>query len=271
MAVLAWVVAGAALAQDAKPQMPGFRHVDPALGALPQLGDKPLILLADGDFAPWSFQTEGGQVRGIAVDLALASCKRLAVACTVKALPFADLMDALRRKEGDVVVSGVALSAQLPDDMRPTRAYYRSLGRFVTRSGGTLDGTDIRSLAGRRLGVVKGTTHAAFLQTYYYRSALTPFDNFDGMVEALRTGSVDVVFGDAVPLSFWLRGSLSRGCCLPLGRAFVDEKTFARGQSFILRKDDVALRDAFDDALDQLQGKGETARVFAAYLPPSIW
>jgi polar amino acid transport system substrate-binding protein len=91
------------------------------------------------------------------------------------------------------------------------------------------------------------------------------------MLEALRTGQVDVIFGDAVQLSFWLQGSASRGCCSFLGKAFMDRASFTRSLSFILRRDDPKLRINLDTALDRLESKGAIAAIFARYLPASLW
>ena len=69
------------------------------------------------------------------------------------------------------------------------------------------------------------TTHGKFLETYYPRSDLLPYDSAAEMLEALRTGSLDVAFGDAVALAFWLDGQQSRSCCAFLGKAFKHEDT----------------------------------------------
>ena len=146
-----------------------------------------------------------------------------------------------------------------------------SFGRFVTRLGSPVQATDTRAMAGRRIGSVKGTSHDAWLTKYYGRSALSSFATFDEMTEALRIGSIDAAFGDAMQLAYWLKGTRSHSCCTVLGRAFIDRETFSRNLVFLTKKSDANLTAALDQSLDQLETNGTTAQVFSAYLPGSVW
>jgi polar amino acid transport system substrate-binding protein len=261
-----------AVAENVKSVLfPGFRHVDPDAFQTVQLPNQVVILDADADFAPWSFQGEDGGLRGIAVELAQAACTEAQLACTLQSAKFEDLLPALRSGAVQGLVSGPKPDPAMAAEFALTRSYFRTLGRFIVRSGSSLPGPDIRSLAGRRIGFRANTQHARFLETYYSRSALTPFDDANAMLEALRTGQVDAVFGDAVQLSYWLKGGSSRGCCSFLGKAFLHRDTFSRSLSFTVRRDAPELRAKLDAALDRLEANGTTAEIFARYLPASVW
>jgi polar amino acid transport system substrate-binding protein len=260
------------LAEEARlTAFPGFRHVDPDSFEIAVAPQGSVTLEADADFAPWSFQGEDGVLRGIAVDLAAQACTEAQLACTLQAAPFADLLPALRSGAAQGVVSGPKLDDAVAVEFALTRPYFRTLGRFIVRSGSSLPAPDIRSLAGRRIGFRANSQHARFLETFYSRSALTPFDDSNAMLEALRTGQVDAVFGDAVQLSFWLKGAASRGCCSFLGKAFAHRDSFTRSLAFTFRRDAPELRAKLDAALDRLETKGVTAEIFARYLPASVW
>jgi polar amino acid transport system substrate-binding protein len=252
-------------------QIPLFRHVDPSAIKVQAPAQKALTLIVDPDFAPWSFASGDGSMKGISVDLALAACKAMSATCTVKPVAFNDLLPALQRGEGDVVVSGIRPTATVLDSMSMTRPYFMSFGRFVARLGSPLQATDTRAMAGRRVGAVKGTSHDAWLVKYYSRSALSSFATFDEMTEALRTGSIDAAFGDAMQLGFWMKGTRSRSCCAVLGKAFIDRETFSRNLVFLAKKKDSDLVSVLDQSLDQLEANGTTAQVFSAYLPGPVW
>jgi polar amino acid transport system substrate-binding protein len=250
---------------------PGFRHVDPDAFETTAQPTTTVTLQADADFAPWSFQAEDGILRGIAVDLATQACAEAQLTCSFQASTFADLLPALRAGQVQGLVSGPKLDEATASEFALTRPFFHTLGRFVVRAGSSLPAPDIRSLAGRRVGFRANTQHARFLETYYNRSALTAFDDTNAMLEALRTGQIDTAFGDAVQLSFWLKGATSRGCCSFLGKAFVDRETFSRSMVFVLRRDVPALRAKLDAALDRLEATGATAEILARYLPASVW
>lgn len=235
------------------------------------LANRSVTLLTDEDFAPWSFVGPDGKPQGISVDLALLSCAELGLTCSVKTMAFGKLRTSLAAGDGDAIVSGLRPETGLLAELLPTRPYFLSLGRFITRQGTSLPSSDPRALADKRLGHVRNSAHGVFLQKHFPRSKLTAFDRLASLQEALRTGEVDAAFGDAVAFAFWLNGSAARKCCQALGRAFVDRDSFSRGLFFAVRKDLPDLRDGFDAALDALEESGGTARVFTTYLPMAVW
>jgi polar amino acid transport system substrate-binding protein len=266
------VVSGSAAAQEAAaPAFPLFRHIDNVAKSPTGFAQRNIRLLTDRGFPPFSYETPEGKVAGVSVDLALAACAELKANCTVIAKPFSQLLPALLNNEGDAIVSGLRIDATVLKKAAMTRPYFWSLGRFAVRVGSQLRGSDIRSLAGRRIGYVANSSHGAWLEKYYSRSALTAFASEAEMYEALRTGALDVSFGDGLRLIYWLAGSASRGCCKPLDGAFVDRQFFSNNLSFLTRREDADTVKAFDYALDRLQDKKTSAEIFARYLPSGLW
>ena len=262
----------AAFAQDAAaPGFPLFRHIDTVAKSPTGFAQRNIRLLTDRDFPPFSYETPDGKTAGVSVDLALAACTELKANCTVVAKPFSELLPALLNNEGDAIVSGLRIDATVLKKAAMTRPYFWSLGRFAVRVGSQLRGSDVRSLAGKRIGFVKDTSHGAWLEKYFSRSTLTPFPSEADMNEALRTGALDVSFGDGLRLIYWLAGSSSRGCCKPLGGAFVDRQFFSRNLAFLTRRDDQETAKAFDFALDRLQENEASAKIFMRYLPTGLW
>lgn len=269
---LALAVVGPAAAQDAAvPGLPLFRHIDGVAKPPTGMAQRNIRLLTDRDFPPFSYETPEGKTAGVSVDLALAACTELKANCVVIARPFNQLVPALINNEGDIIVSGLRIDEKILEKATMTRPYFWSLGRFAVRVGSQLRGSDIRSLAGKRIGFVANSSHGAWLEKYYSRSTLTPFPSEAEMYDALRTGALDVLFGDGLRLVYWLAGSSSRGCCKPLDGAFVDRQFFSRNLSFLTRRDDQETVRAFDYALDRLQEKGTSTAIFSRYLPTGLW
>jgi polar amino acid transport system substrate-binding protein len=257
------VLSGAASAES---PFPHFRHIDAGATVPTETLNGPVKLLADEDFEPFSYKDTQGNLVGIAVDVARKACLEAKVQCEINALPFVDLLAALQRSEGDAIISGLRPSAAVSQNTLMTRPYFFTTARFLTRSGMPFDNARIRTLAGKRLGFVKGTSHQAFLEKYYDRSALTPLATESELFESLRTGKLDAAFTDAVHASFWLKGSSSRNCCVTIGGGFVDHESFSRGLSIFVRQDNEPLREILDFALDRLEEKGDTAKILEHYL-----
>lgn len=278
LAMLGIAFAGSAMAQDSgtvpsveQVPIPRFRAIDADAPHSPKLPLPPVRLLAEPDFAPWSFTLDDGTLAGISVDLARAACSEAGLTCEVVPTPFTGLLPALQRGEGDVIVSGLRLNNDLMTNTALTRPYFRAMGRFMIRRGTQVGGADPRALAGRRIGVVEGTAHELFLKTYFDKSQLVAEPSDSVMYEALRTGALDVAFGDSLRMSFWMNSDGARKCCAPLGGAVVDADTFSRPLVYVVRQDKAAVRDRLDEALDTLEETGATASIFARYLPAPVW
>ena len=259
-------------AQEKQPayQPPLFRTTEEqARPALPeQLAVK---LIADEDFAPYSFRSRTGSPAGISVEIAIAACEQARLACTVEVRPFAEILPALERGEVDVAVTGPRLDANTLAASRMTRPYFRIMGRFAVPNTSTLDTASVSNLAGRRIGVVKDTVHARWLTAYYASTRITPFDDLAAAGAALKGGQVDALFGDNLQVIYWVAGEAAAGCCRLLGGAYSDFDYFSRNLAFLARRDKPELAQALDYGLDKAQAAGSTAKILRTYLPLDPW
>jgi polar amino acid transport system substrate-binding protein len=228
-----------------------------------------LRIAVDVDFPPFSYKEKSGALNGFNVAIASAICEDLRLTCEFSARPWDDLMPALERGEVDAVIAGVKVTEQAVETADFTGAYYRSLGRFAVRKQNPIVKADMRSLAGKRLGVVKGTAHEAWLTAYFPRSNIRPFASMQEGLEALRRGVVDAFFGDALQLMFWLTGNASQDCCRFVAGAYNDPDYFSHGMAIAVKRGNTELRDVLDYGLDRLQSSGNFAAIFRRYFPMS--
>lgn len=272
--LLMWVssLSVIAFAQDGEPQyrVPEFRTVEEQ--PLPKLADNlKLRLVADADFAPYSFLSRTNSPTGLSVELAIAACERARLNCTVETRPFAEILPALEKGEADVAITGPRLDATTLSAARMTRPYFRIMGRFAVPRTSTLDTASAEALSGRRLGVVKDTVHARWLTAYYGSSRITPFDDLAAAGAALVAGEVDAIFGDNLQVIYWVAGEAAADCCRLLGGAYSDFDYFSRNLAFLVPRDKPELARAFDYGLDKAQADGTTARIIRTYVPLDPW
>lgn len=264
------VVCSAARADEAY-KLPQFRQVTPPLEA-PQIeSTAPFRLLADADFAPFSFTSAQGAPAGLAVELALAACGAAKIDCEVQLLPYAELLPALAGRAGDAVIAGPRLEAASLVTALATRPYFRTFGRFAAQSGSPLSEATPAALTGKRVGVVKGSLHAVWLAENFPGTQVTLFESEAKLQEALRTGNIEALFGDNLHLIYWLAGGAAKGCCKLLDHAFADPGGFSRNIAFVVRSDRPDLKAALDYGLDSLQLSGDTEKIFNRYVPLNPW
>jgi polar amino acid transport system substrate-binding protein len=262
---------GILFAQELPYPFPQFRFLDPTAKAPQQQVTEPVRIAIDQSFPPFSFMTKTGTGSGASVDLVLGACKEARLQCEVSLKSPEQLLPALSRGEADVVVSGFRVTPAIAEQALVTRPYFKSPARFAVLTGSPIESTSVRGLAGRRVGMVKDSLHAAWLQRHYASASLIPFPDEISMLNALRAKELDAVFGDSLHLIFWVSGSASAGCCRLLGNGFADRTSFTRNFTFLVRPGRDDIRQALDWGLDQLQRKGETGRIFTRYMPLNPW
>ncbi|AJD39924.1 ABC transporter substrate-binding protein [Rhizobium gallicum bv. gallicum R602sp] len=263
---------------------PGFAQQTPS--SLPLLFDarerlaKPdlsslvrLRFLTSVDFPPFNFTDQNGKLAGFNIDLAREICDELEVAakCQIQALPFADLKEALAASQGDAVIAGLAVTADLRKQFTFTRPYLMLPARFVRNAKAQINGNTAASLSGRQVGVVKATVHEAMLAAFFPAIKAVPFENKEAMLAALKDGKVDAAFADALQLSFWVSSQASAKCCALFDGPYLSEQFLGEGMTIMLRQNDGVLTAALDHALAALSKNGRLQEIYLRYFPYGLF
>jgi len=255
-------------AAEEPPILPRFRHIDLA-GKPTSFARDTIIVLADDDFPPFSYAGPEGEAKGIAVDAAQAVCDEFRTKCNITLMPWTALSSNLNDSSG--VVAGLRFDDKTLASFQPTRPIYRALGRFAVRQENQLAQVTPQALEGKRIGVIAGSGYEAWIKHNFSTALIVPYPNQSDLQEALRTAKVELLFGDALQLVYWMRGGASQGCCKYIEGSYFDDASFSRPYVFLIRRGDEELKQAFDYALDQLQESGGFARIFARYIPAPFW
>lgn len=236
----------------------------------PDLGRINLIrFLTEIDYPPFNYQGPDGIPAGFNVDLARAICEELNIACSVQMRRFDTLFPSLEENRGDAAIASIAVSAETRARVDFSDPYYRTPARFVVRrNAGSID-VRPEALEGKKVGVVAGSAHEAYLKTLFTEVDLRPYGNAEAMRDALRRNEVDMIFGDGIALSFWLNGTESAGCCVFAGGPFTDGRYFGEGVGIAVKRGNDTLRLAFNWALFRLWEKGKFTDLWLRYFPVS--
>ena len=219
-----------------------------------------------GDFPPFDFLDSGGRLTGYNVDLAREICQELKVPCTIQMRPFDELVNALTERRADVVIAGLAATPALREKVELGEAYLTTPGRFVARKGVRLAATP-EGLDGRWISVVSKSRHEAFVLENFPKARIAAYPTETAARDALRDGTVDMHFGDAMSLSFWLTGEASHSCCAYAGGPFLEQAYFGEGFRIGVAKGNRRLRRALDYALQRLAEDGTLGELYLRYFP----
>jgi polar amino acid transport system substrate-binding protein len=225
--------------------------------------------LTETDYPPFNFTGPDGAPAGFNVDLARMICEELKVPCTVQMRRFDTLIPALNRNQGDAIIASIAETPKTRQEVDFSDPYYRTPARFVSRKDVDIEDVRPQALEGRKIGVVAGTAHEAYLKTLFTEALLRTYPTADAARFALKKGEIDLLFGDGISLAFWLNGTDSGNCCVFRGGPFLESRYFGEGVGIAVKRGNDLLRQAFNWAQFQIWEDGRFTDLWLKYFPIS--
>ena len=255
-----------AQAQERRVVVPNFW--DPKIRVeRPEPGPARVVrFLTDDEYPPLHFAGPDGGLTGFSVELARAACEKLSWTCTVQARRFDTLADSLSEGRGDVIAAALTVTPALRQRFLASHLYFRTPARFLTVKGNEAGAIDASSLPGRRVAVIAGTAHAAFLDRLMPFVQRREAPNLAAALAMLRSGEVDYLFGDGVALSVVLAAETGREFAFA-GGPYLESGYFGEGIALLMRKDEAALKRSLDYALQSLWDDGTYARLYLRFFP----
>ncbi len=225
--------------------------------------------LTETDYPPFNFAGPDGNPQGFNVDLARLMCDELKVGCTIQMRRFETLIPALNENRGDAVIASIAATMETRVKIDFTDPYYRTPARFAVKRDSTIDDPQPEKLEGRKAAVVAGTAHEAYLKTLFTEVEVRSYPNSEVARLALKRGDVDLVFGDAISLAFWLNGTDSENCCVFRGGPYLDSRHFGEGIGVAVKRGNDPIRLALNYALFRVWEQGRFTDLWLRYFPIS--
>jgi polar amino acid transport system substrate-binding protein len=252
---------------DAAVAVPGFwdprrRPERPDLTRVPQIR-----FMTEIDYPPFNYAGPDGNPAGFNIDLARMLCEELAVTCSMQMRRFDTLFDALNDNRGDAAIASISITPETRKRADFSDPYMRMPARFAGRRDSAVNDVRPEFLEGKKIAVVAGTAHEAYLKTLFTEAELRPYPNAEAAREALRQSEVDLLFGDGVALAFWINGTGSEGCCVFCGGPFLESRFFGEGIGIAVKRGNDTLRLAFNWALFRLWEKGRYTDLWLRYFP----
>jgi polar amino acid transport system substrate-binding protein len=230
-----------------------------------------LRFVTDSDYPPFHYFDEEGVLTGFNVDLARAICEALAVECEIRPVDWEDLFKNLDDGEADAAIASIRIDAESLAKADFSSRYYATPGRFIARKETELKDVRPETVGGKKIGVVKGTGHEAFLKQYFPAAEAMVFETSEEAQSALKAGDLDFVFGDGVGLTFWLNGVTSDACCEFRGGPYFDAKFFGEGVGIAVKKGNRQLVEVLNYAIEQVHASGRYEGLFLRYFPMSFF
>jgi len=224
-----------------------------------------LVLGLDDAFPPMGFRNEDNQIVGYDIDLATEVAKRLGVKLVPQPIDWNAKEQELGTGQIDCIWNGFTITAEREKALLFTKPYLRNAQVVVVKKGSAF--TTFASLKGKKVGLQAGSSAAGALDASKdFRASLEEVVEFKDNLTALmdlETGGVDAVVMDLIVANDNIKRS---------GKPYVILKETLAPEVFGVgfRKNDVALRDAVQAALQAMAKDGTLAKITTKWFGSDI-
>jgi polar amino acid transport system substrate-binding protein len=220
-------------------------------------------IATEGAFPPFNY-LENNEPQGFEIDLGKAFCEAMAVTCTFVIHEWDGIIRGLLAKDYDAVMASLAITERRKMRIAFSKRYYFMPPAFIGQKDTEIGDVSPTALAGKTIGTTEGSHHAAFLEAGYEDSEVRRYGKLEEANLDLLTRRIDLVLGDKLALSRFLK-SREGACCRTIGQPAVDRKHYGEGVAVGLRKEDKDLKEMFNRAIDRVMADGTYDRIREKY------
>lgn len=237
-----------------------------APAALPELK-----VAIDPTYQPFTFKTAEGKPTGFDVDIAEALCKEIKRQCVFVEQVWDSMIPGLQAKKYDAIISSMSITEERLQVVDFSDKYYSTPSQIVVKTGTPF--TDLASLKGKKLGVLKGSTQEKYAlgELKPVGVSVVPYEAQDQVYLDIKSGRLDGTVADRVEVT---GGFLSK----PEGKdyGFVgpelnEEKYFGIGMGVALRKGETQLKDEINTAIKAIRSNGTYDQIAKKYFDFDVY
>lgn len=230
----------------------------------PALADLKFGVAAE-PYPPFSSKDASGVWVGWEIDLMNALCAQMNEKCELVEVAWDGIIPALTSKQIDVIFSSMSITAERMQTIDFSSMYYDTPTVIIGAKNGDTDITPDH-LKGKIIGVQVSTIHEKYVQKYFGGgSEIKTYATQDEANSDLAAGRVDYVQADGSALDAFLKTEQGTACCELKGQVPADKDILGQGVGAGLRKEDTAVKDKINAALNELAKAGKFDEITSKY------
>ena len=238
----------------------------PAVAAdLTQLKEQGFARIAIANEPPWTMVTTGGEVSGAAPDLARAVLNKMGIKEIVASVSeYGAMIPGVQARRFDMVAAGLFIKPERCEAVLFSQPDLCDAESFMIKAGNPLNLKSFADVAssGAKIGVVGGGTEEKLaIEAGVDRANIVVVPDPQSGAKLLQDGRIDVYALPVLSISDLLKKAEDPG--LAMFAPVENTPIFCAGVAF--RKQDGALRDAYDVALTEMKASGEFAAIIEPY------
>ena len=215
-----------------------------------------LTMATNATFPPYEMTTDNGTVEGIDVDTAQAIADKLGLELQVDDMDFDAALLSVQQGKADIAMAGITVTDERKAVMAFSDSYATGIQSIIVPEGSDIATAD--DLAGKKIGTQRGTTGYLYCSDDFGEDAVVAYDNGLTAVQALNNGQVDAVVIDNEPAKAYVESNP--------GLKILDTSYAEEDYAIGMNKDNTALLDAVNAALEELKADGTLQSIVDKYI-----
>ena len=214
-----------------------------------------LTMGTNAAFPPYEYY-EGDTVVGIDAEIAQAIAEKLGLSLEIVDMDFNSIITAVQSGKVDVGIAGMTVDPERLENVDFTDSYATGVQVVIVTEDSDIASVD--DLEGKLIGTQEGTTGWGYCSTDYGDDMVIPYTNGATAVQALLDGKVDCVVIDQQPALSFVEANE--------GLKILETEYTVEDYAIAVSKDNTALRDAINTALNELIEDGTVQGILDKYI-----
>ena len=214
-----------------------------------------LTMGTNAAFPPYEYY-EGDTVVGIDAEIAQAIAEKLGLSLEIVDMDFNSISTAVQSGKVDVGIAGMTVDPDRLENVDFTDSYATGVQVVIVTEDSDIASVD--DLEGKLIGTQEGTTGWSYCSEDYGDDMVIPYTNGATAVQALLDGKVDCVVIDQQPALSFVEANE--------GLKILETEYAVEDYAIAVSKDNTALRDAINTALNELIEDGTVQGILDKYI-----
>ena len=214
-----------------------------------------LTMGTNAAFPPYEYY-EGDTVVGIDAEIAQAIAEKLGLSLEIVDMDFNSIITAVQSGKVDVGIAGMTVDPERLENVDFTDSYATGVQVVIVTEDSDIASVD--DLEGKLIGTQEGTTGWSYCSEDYGDDMVIPYTNGATALQALLDGKVDCVVIDQQPALSFVEANE--------GLKILETEYAVEDYAIAVSKDNTALRDAINTALNELIEDGTVQGILDKYI-----
>ena len=222
-----------------------------------------LTMATNAQFPPYEFY-DGDKIVGIDAEIAGAIAEKLGLELIIEDMEFDSIIEAVKAGKADIGLAGMTVTPERQESVDFTTSYATGVQVVIVTEDSAIASVDdlFAEGASHVIGVQRNTTGDLYTTWDLEDAGLATIDRYSkgsDAVQALKTGKVDCVVIDNEPAKAFVAEVE--------GLKILETEYVLEDYAGAMSKDNTALYEAVNTALDELIADGTIKAIIETYIP----